>query len=135
MGLRILVVDDDRDIREALQQVLEEEGYQVATAENPIKAFEVMTQFVPDLIITDVMMPEMTGDEFVKCLRVTGSTTPVIVLTASGKPHVIALLASLAGIQIVVSKPVEIEDLFHHIKEARQRANDNDGGGTTCAAQ
>ena len=60
----VLVVDDDKDIRETLQELLEDEGYDVATARNGAEALERARQVQPGLVILDLFMPGMDGSEF-----------------------------------------------------------------------
>ncbi|HNS39210.1 MAG TPA: response regulator, partial [Promineifilum sp.] len=76
----ILIVDDELRMRRFIRMNLELEGYQVVEAENGIQALDRVRQFTPDLVIMDVMMPEMDGFETLKLLREI-STVPVILLT------------------------------------------------------
>ena len=66
---RVLVVDDEADIVELLSYNLEKEGYKVATAPDGKKAIEVAREFLPDLVILDIMMPYMDGIEVGRTLR------------------------------------------------------------------
>jgi CheY-like chemotaxis protein len=84
---RVLIVDDEQDIRDALSDVMECEGYQVFTAENGKQGFEILVNTPPDVILLDLMMPIMDGREF---LRIKESlpelaSIPVIVMSASGQ--------------------------------------------------
>ncbi len=83
----VLVVDDDVDIRESIQEVLEDEGYRVQVAANGLQALKVLdTDKLPGIILLDLMMPGMNGYEFIsaqqKDPRLSG--IPVAVLTADG---------------------------------------------------
>jgi CheY-like chemotaxis protein len=81
---KVLVVDDDPDLRKNVRKALEQEGYAVDEAENGMAAFQRLTASVPDVIVLDLLMPEMDGFDFVDALR-RGSEfaqIPVIVLTA-----------------------------------------------------
>lgn len=76
----ILIVDDELRMRRFIRMNMELEGYQVIEAENGIQALDRVRQFTPDLVVMDVMMPEMDGFETLKLLREI-STVPVILLT------------------------------------------------------
>ncbi len=76
----VLIVDDEARMRRFIRMNMELEGYQVIEADNGKKALDLIRQQMPDLIIMDVMMPEMDGFETLRMLREI-STTPVILLT------------------------------------------------------
>ncbi len=80
----VLVVDDDEATRDMLRRILEKEGWQVAEAENGRLGLEQLAQFLPSLILLDLMMPEMDGFEFIEELRrhAQWRRVPVVVLTA-----------------------------------------------------
>jgi len=82
---KILVVEDDDDIRDSLKELLEEEGYQVDTAANGEQALNRLRGGAPQLILLDLMMPVMDGWEFQKQLRESPSFSrvPIIVISAS----------------------------------------------------
>jgi two-component system, NtrC family, response regulator PilR len=79
---KILVVDDERSMRELLDLVLKREGYSVATAENGTRALELIRQNVFDLIISDVKMPDINGIELLERVREISPDTMVIMITA-----------------------------------------------------
>ena len=83
----IMVVDDEPDIRQLLQEILEDEDYEVAVAHNGASARALRATRRPDLILLDIMMPEMSGYEFLKTYR-KERDTPVILLTARLEAHV-----------------------------------------------
>jgi signal transduction histidine kinase/DNA-binding response OmpR family regulator len=84
MAETVLVVDDDSEVRDLIRQALEDEKVTVKTAENGLKAMEVLKKVAPDLILLDLMMPEMDGFELIGRLKETAEWTeiPVIVITA-----------------------------------------------------
>ena len=81
---RILLVDDEPNLLHAVQLYLEDEGYLVLTARNGFEALDVLREKLPDLIVLDVMMPEMDGFETLRRIREV-SAVPVIMLTVEGE--------------------------------------------------
>ena len=79
---RVLVVDDDRDVRDSLRRALGYAGYHVSTAANGAEALQAVAQSPVDLIILDVLMPMLNGLDTCRALRSRGDATPVLVLTA-----------------------------------------------------
>jgi CheY-like chemotaxis protein len=113
----ILAVDDESDVLLIIKTALISEGYDVLTASNGPDALAIAGERVPDLMILDVMMPEMTGFEVLKNLRDKPATEaiPVIMLTGvSDKNKIREALAS--GIQYYVVKPFEFHDLMSKVK-------------------
>ena len=100
MGKKILVVDDEADVRRFLTAVLEKNDYETLTAEDGVKALEVARREKPDLIILDLMMPNETGTGFYRKLSRDKelSQTPIIVVSG------------LAGRDLAVRKPVAVFD-------------------------
>ncbi|MFQ5437015.1 MAG: response regulator transcription factor, partial [Anaerolineae bacterium] len=117
----ILIVDDESRMRRFIRMNLELEGYQVIEAENGIRALDQVRQHNPDLIVMDVMMPEMDGFETLKLLREI-STTPVILLTVKSdeddKIHGLSL-----GADDYVTKPFSPRELSTRINAVLRRAD------------
>ena len=109
---RVLVVDDDPDILDALSEILEVEGYDVQRARNGREALQRLEQGVPDLVLLDLMMPVMDGWEFARSLA-PGARPPIIVLSAdrnvSAKAKEIGALGWLA-------KPFELSELLEAVR-------------------
>jgi two-component system response regulator MprA len=82
VAVRILVVDDDRAVRESLRRSLAFNGYSVALAEDGVEALEMIAADRPDGLVLDVMMPRLDGLEVCRQLRSTGDDLPILVLTA-----------------------------------------------------
>ncbi len=80
--VRILVVDDDRAVREALRRTLTLAGYEVAVAEDGEGALEQMVQSVPDAVVLDVGLPGIDGLEVCRRVRRLGNRVPILMLTA-----------------------------------------------------
>src|SRR5207244_4577964 len=80
--MRVLVVDDERALREALRRALTLAGYEVPLAEDGGEAIELVAQSVPDALVLDIGMPGMDGLEVCKRLRLLGNRLPILMLTA-----------------------------------------------------
>ena len=86
MSAQLLLVDDEPGLREAVKEYLQESGFGVRVASNAREGWELIQQNIPDLVISDVMMPQVDGYQFLKQLRDDPRLTslPVIFLTAKG---------------------------------------------------
>jgi DNA-binding response OmpR family regulator len=126
----ILVVDDEKDIVDALKYNLQKEGYAVLTARNGKQALE-QAQHLPHLILLDVMMPEYDGFEVLKQLKKSQRTSgiPVMFLTARGS-EVNEVLGLELGAQDYVVKPISIPKLLARVKNVL-RAQELPEKGTT----
>ncbi len=117
---KILVVEDDKNTSKLMEVVLRRAGYDVLTAENGTKALEVIDRNYIDLIILDIMMPQMDGFEFTETLRDNDNFTPIIMVTA--KPLVEDKIRGFqAGIDDYMVKPVNDEELLLRIKALMRR--------------
>src|ERR1700733_15303830 len=81
-GGRVLVVDDDPDVREAVETALELEGHRVTTAPDGLAALKCLGHAEFDAVVLDVLMPNLDGFEVCRRLRASGNRTPVLILTA-----------------------------------------------------
>ena len=79
---RILIAEDDAELRELFMHVLSKNGYETTGVDNGKKALQALSADYYDLMISDVMMPEMDGFELVQALRSSGMTLPVLMITA-----------------------------------------------------
>jgi DNA-binding NarL/FixJ family response regulator len=108
----LLLVDDEPGLREAVQSYLEDSGYIVRVASNAQEAWQLLEQITPDLVISDIMMPQVSGYEFLKRLRADErfAGLPVIFLTARGmKSDRIA--GYQAGCDAYLPKPFDPDEL------------------------
>src|SRR4051794_27747288 len=116
----LLVVDDDRRIRDLLSRFLLTEGYRVTTAETAAEARAKLEGLRFDLLILDVMMPGETGFEFARALRIT-SSVPILMLTARGEAE--SRIAGLeSGADDYVGKPFEPRELSLRVASILKRA-------------
>ena len=111
----ILIADDDHFIRKIIEKTLLGEGYDVIIAKEGKEAFERASSEAPDLILVDLRMPEMTGMEVLKALRMNDSDIPVIVLTAQDDINTV-VEALQHGANDFMSKPFEREELLARVK-------------------
>ncbi|MBF6355503.1 response regulator transcription factor [Nocardia higoensis] len=122
--MRILVVDDDRAVRESLRRSLTFNGYTVDLAVDGIDALEKAAAQRPDALVLDVMMPRLDGLEVCRRLRSTGDDLPILVLTA--RDSVSERVAGLdAGADDYLPKPFALEELLARLRALlRRRAAD-----------
>src|SRR6266498_4395408 len=125
--MRILVVDDERAVRESLRRALELEGYEIDLAEGGGEALEVLgSETQPDAVILDVLMPGVDGIDVCKRLRRGGNQLPVLMLTA--RAEVENRVAGLdAGADDYVTKPFALEELLARLRALLRRAGESAG--------
>ena len=120
----VLVADDEDDIRKILVKRLETAGYQAITAVNGKEAVELATREKPDLVIMDVMMPEMDGFEATRALRSRLETAVIPVLMLTAKRDKDSELAGLdAGADDYITKPFDKDKLLARIKMLLKRGS------------
>ncbi len=120
--ITILVVEDDVQLNHIVCSGLLDEGYHAISCKNPLEAFDVMDEEKVDLIISDIMMPQMDGYEFAKEVRNIDKQIPILFMTArddiDSKKHGFDL-----GIDDYVVKPVSVEELSMRVSALLRRAN------------
>jgi len=107
---KILLVDDEALVRDELGGLLVDEGYQVITGSDGQQGLELFRSEQPDMVITDMRMPRVSGLELVSSIRREAPATPVTVITGHGNEQM-AIKALRAGVTDFIKKPVRIEDL------------------------
>ncbi|MGQ0624200.1 MAG: response regulator transcription factor [Sporichthyaceae bacterium] len=117
---RVLVVDDEANIVELLSTSLRFAGFDVATAVNGEQALDAVRHFAPDLLVLDVMMPDMSGFGVVKQLRAAGSAVPVLFLTARDATEDRINGLTLGG-DDYVTKPFSLDEVIARIRAVLRR--------------
>jgi len=126
--MKILVVDDERAVRESLRRALELEGYEIELAGDGSEAlYRLESNEEPDAMILDVLMPGVDGLEVCRRIRGSGSKLPVLMLTA--RTEVEDRVAGLdAGADDYVTKPFALEELLARVRALLRRATEGDDG-------
>ena len=117
----ILVADDDKNIRLYLEALLTSNGYTVSVAENGSRALEIMDREHIDLVVVDVMMPEIDGYELTRMLRESDENLPILMVSARQLPHD-KHLGFAAGTDDYMTKPIDEEEMLFRIKALLRRA-------------
>ncbi len=120
MADRVLLIEDDRNILRGLEINLGIEGFEVRTAENGARGLKLALEWRPDLVVLDVMMPEMDGYEVCRRLRASGARVPVIFLSAKGA-EMDKVMGLDLGADDFVTKPFSLHELLARIKAQIRR--------------
>ncbi|HOU90110.1 MAG TPA: sigma-54 dependent transcriptional regulator [Polyangiaceae bacterium] len=117
---RVLVVDDEENLRVVLRTLLRRHGYEVETASSGEEALALVDGFGPDYVLTDVRMPKMGGLDLLATLRVKGNDATVIVMSAYGNLD-LAIEAMKAGAYDYVQKPFKADEIVLALRKAEER--------------
>ena len=119
--LKILIAEDDRELRQLFSHVLTRNGYAVKSVSNGKEALDAMDNDYFDLVITDIMMPVLDGYELVRQLRDTGNITPVLMITAKDAFDDMNQ-GFVSGTDDYMVKPVNVNEMLLRVKALLRRA-------------
>lgn len=119
---KILVVEDDKNLRKLIVTCLEKASYTVFETHNGEEALDLMDKEYVDLIVTDIMMPEMDGYELIKSLREANYNTPILIITAKEDIEDKRQGFNLGADDYMV-KPINIDELILRVKSLLRRSN------------
>jgi DNA-binding response OmpR family regulator len=123
MAHKLLIVDDEADTLRLVSLMLERQGYEIITAKDGMSALEKVERENPDLILLDVMMPDMDGFEVVKILRRDSKTEDIPVIMFTAKTQVEDKITGLeAGADVYLTKPTQPRELFAQVKAVLSRS-------------
>jgi two-component system, OmpR family, response regulator MprA len=129
--MKVLVVDDDRAVRDALRRVLTLAGYEVQVAEGGAEAIEAVAQAVPDAVVLDVGMPDVDGLEVCRRLRMLGNRVPILMLTA--RVEISDRVAGLdAGADDYLVKPFDNDELKARLRALLRRTGPDSDPDELC---
>ena len=130
MSKKILIVEDDDNIRELLRLYLEREGFEISEAENGAVGLSTWKAQNPDMMLLDVMMPVMDGWQVCKEIRASGSTMPIIMITAKGET-----MDKVSGLELgaddYIVKPLEMREVIARVRAVFRRFAGDDTGKLT----
>lgn len=116
-ALRVVVIDDDRDLRELIKITLEfTAGWEVVTAANGREGIEAVRERAPDVVVVDLMMPEMDGYAVCRCLKQDPATAAIPLVLLTARKQLDERQLGAAGASGVVFKPFEPEELASQIR-------------------
>ena len=118
---KILIAEDDADLLKLFRTVLKKEGYEVVTAEDGLMAFRYLKKEYVDLIISDIMMPNMDGYQLIRALRNAGQKTPILLITAKEGFDDMRMGFSL-GTDDYMVKPVNMNELVLRVQALIRRS-------------
>ena len=116
---RILVIDDDEQVRKALRALLQREGYDVAEAPDGREGMKAVQEHIPDLVMADIIMPEQDGLETIRKIRKDYPDVKVVAISGGGdlEPRFYLHFASGFGALRTLTKPFERQELLDTVRE------------------
>lgn len=121
MSIKVLIAEDDTNLRQGLIDLLEGEGYLVVAAADGQQALEAFQREQPDLVLLDIMMPELSGYDVCRNIRKEDNDTPIIMLTAKGE-EIDKVVGLELGADDYVTKPFGLHELRARITAVLRRA-------------
>ncbi len=129
-SFKILVAEDDRNLGTVYHSILEGAGYQTRVSANGMEALTMVRQFLPDLVITDAILPGMDGFELAEAIRGDPATgaLPIVFISGVAEPEDRAR-ASRFGVTQYLSKPIQAVELLSAVRGALEAAGADTAGG------
>jgi len=117
---KILIVDDDMIALDIVDFLFEDHGFEVIRSSDGPSALQSVDQMSPDVILIDLMMPAMSGQECIEAIRAKGITAPIVAFTAIDDPEVHAAVEAAGG-NLVLTKPCKPSRLLEEIEALLER--------------
>jgi CheY-like chemotaxis protein len=116
---KVLIAEDNPDSQQLLRAILEREGFIVSAAADGEKAIEILREIRPDVLVTDLMLPSVSGGDLIRHVRKTAALAhiPIVVISAYGDHYEADALA--VGANLVLKKPLDSDTLVNAIKELK----------------
>jgi CheY-like chemotaxis protein len=116
---RILIIDDEDELRSMLRQMLEQAGHEVTEAVNGAEGIQIYERDAPDLIITDIIMPEKEGVETIIALRRANPDLPIVAISGGGRLEATDFLsmAKKLGARHTLAKPFRRDQLLDAVRQ------------------
>ena len=117
---KVLLLEDDRDLRATLVYGLQSAGYEVKAAADGRDVLQIVSDFAPDVVVTDVIMPHKEGIETIQELRLADPNLPIVAMSGGGRMNADDILrfAAAFGVQQTIAKPFKIKDLVDVVEAA-----------------
>lgn len=127
---RVLIVDDEPEVCELLHEHLTDAGYEIATAANGREGLQIMSAFRPEIVFTDIYMPEMDGIELITRIRSRFPDTKIVATSGGGRvvPHTYLNQARSLGATVSIRKPISLRQVLDLVKKI---AGERDAGEPT----
>jgi DNA-binding NtrC family response regulator len=115
---KILIVDDNENILDALKEILEQKGFEIAVAKNGNEGLMRIEQLKPDLVITDIIMPDMEGIEFISTINKKKCNIPIIVMSGDVVGMKFLKSARILGAIDILMKPFTAGEIIERVNRA-----------------
>lgn len=123
-NLKVLIVEDEIDLANLIKSSIKELFFKVVIAKDGLEAIKKFDSFKPDIIISDIMMPNLNGLEMSKKIKEKSSETPIVILSAHSHKEMLLEAINL-GISKYFIKPFDIEEFIEYLKELSKKINKN----------
>jgi CheY-like chemotaxis protein len=119
---KVLIAEDNPDSQGLLRMILESEGFIVTTASDGEKAIDILREIKPDILVTDLLLPSVSGGDLIRHVRSTAELAqiPIVVISAYGDDYASDALA--VGANVVLKKPLDSDLLVDTLKQLKVKA-------------